>query len=137
MKKRNRFRNYISLEAVVIFLVLLTFRVVPDKKLASVITSIFFIGSSVGIMIWEMKYPGYKKRISFWGCAGFLLLSAIPIFLMRILNWNLSFEEIQFAGISGAEMHKLSTYVFFLLMVCFFVDSYLERLKEKDQESQV
>ena len=137
MKKRNRFRNYMSIEAVVILLVLATFKVVPDKKIASLITSFFFIASSVGILMWEMKYPGYKKRISFWGVIGFLLLSALPIFLMRVLNWNLSFEEIQFAGISGAEMHKLSTYVFFLLMICFFVDSYLETLKERGQGDRV
>lgn len=135
MKKRSRYRNYLSLEALVILSVILSFRIIPDKKTASIVTSFLFIASSAGIMYWETRYPGFKKRASFWGALGFLLFSALPVFLMRVLNWDMPFEEIQFLGISGAEMHKISNYVFILMMVCFFIDSYLERVKEKEREA--
>lgn len=134
MRKRNRFRNYLSIEAFVIVLVLVGFRVIPDKKLASVFASLLFIGSSAGIMFWEMKFPGFKRRPSFWGALGFLVLSALPVFGMRLLYWDIPFDEIQIAGVTGAQMHKASNYVFILMMVCFFIDSYLQTVK--DRESQ-
>lgn len=133
-RKRNRFRNYLSIQAFVIVLVILSFRLIPDKKLASVLTSLLFIGSSAGIMFWEMKFKGFKKRPSFWGALGFLGLSALPVFGMRLLYWDLPFDEIQIAGITGAQMHKASNYIFILMMVCFFVDSYLQQIKDREQQ---
>jgi len=135
MKKRNRFRNYLSLEALVILLVILSFRMIPDKKTASMVTSFLFIGSTLGILYWETRYPDYRKRASFWGALGFLLLSALPVFFMRIFNWDLAFDDILVAGVSGAEMHKISNYIFMMMMLCFFVDSYRERLKERELAS--
>jgi hypothetical protein len=137
MKKRNRFRNYLSLEALVIVLVILSFRIIPDKKTASMITSFLFIASSIGIAYWETRYPEFKKRPSFWGPLAFLIFSALPVFFMRISHWDMPFDEIQVAGVSGAEMHKYSNYVFILMMMCFFIDSYLERIKERERENQI
>jgi uncharacterized membrane protein len=137
MKKRNRFRNYLSFEALVILLVILSFRVIPDKKTASMVTSFLFIGSSLGILYWETRYADYRKRASFWGVLVFLVFSAIPVFLLRVLNWDMAFDDIQVAGITGTEMHKFSNYVFILMMICFFIDSYLERIREREREDQL
>lgn len=133
MKKRSRFRNYLSLEAFVILLVILSFRVIPDRKVASLFTSFLFIGSTLGLMYWETRYPDYRKRASFWGLLVFLVFSAVPVFLMRVLNWDMEFDAITVAGISGAEMHKASNYVFIIMMLCFFIDSYLERVRETQE----
>ncbi len=135
MKKRNRFRNYLSLEVLVIVLVTLSFRVIPDKKTASMVTSFLFIGSSLGILYWESRHADYRKRASFWGVLVFLVFSAIPVFLLRVMNWDMNFDEIQVAGISGAQMHTAANYVFMLMMMCFFIDSYLERLRESQSEA--
>jgi hypothetical protein len=135
MRKRNRFRNYLSIEALVIVLVIISFRFIPDKKMASILTSLLFIGSSAGILFWETKFSDFKKRPSFWGALGFLLLSALPVFGMRLLNWDIPFDEIQIAGVTGAQMHKASNYVFMLMMACFFVDSYLQQVKDRESES--
>jgi hypothetical protein len=133
MKKRNRFRNYLSLEALVILLVLLCFRVIPDKKLASLVTSFLFIASTVGLLYWETRFEGFKKRPSFWGMMIFLIVSALPILAVRLIYWDLPFEQIQIGGLTGDQMHKSSSYVFGLMLVCFFIDSYQEQHREKLQ----
>jgi hypothetical protein len=131
MKKNNRFRNYLRIEVCVILLVLLCFRMIPDKRTASLITSMLFILSSFGILIWEIRYPQFQKRATFWGLLVFLLFSALPILLVRLAYWDLPFEEIQVLGVSGTLMHRASSYVFFLLLICLFVDSYQEAHKER------
>ena len=133
MRKRNRFRNYLTFQALVILLVIAAFRFIPDKKAASVVTSLLFIGTSVAILWRETRFPDYRKRASFWGVLFFLLVSALPIFALRLIYWDMSFEEISLAGVSGADMHRASSYVFILMMVCFFIDSYLEQVKERQQ----
>ncbi len=133
MKKRNRFRNYLSIEAFVIVLVLLSFRMMDDKKIASVFASLLFIGSTLGILYWETKFADYRKRPSFWGPIVFLVFSALPVFLMRVLNWNMDFNDVQVLGITGGQMHKASSYVFGLMLVCFFIDSYLANVRERQQ----
>jgi len=131
-KQRSRFRNYLSLEALVIFLVLICFQVIPDKKAASIVASFLFLSSSSLILYWETKFPDFKKRPSFWGTLIFLVASVLPIFILRLLYWELPFDQIQLGPITGAEMHKASNYLFMMMMLCFFVDAHLERVKAKE-----
>lgn len=131
-RKRNRFRNYLSLEALVVVLVILAFKVIPDKKMASMLTSALFILSTLAIIYWESRYPDFQKRPSFWGAVTFLVVSALPIFAVRLIYWDLPFDEIRVGGITGAEMHKISNYVFILMLVSFFIDSYLAQVKARE-----
>jgi hypothetical protein len=131
MKKRNRYRNYLSLEAAVIVLVILCFKFIPDKKTASIFTSLLFLGSSLGILYWESKFAGYLRRPSFWGVMTFLILSAIPVFGLRMVYWDLPFEQIQVAGLTGQDFHQFSNIVFLLMLVCFFMDSFTENVKAR------
>ncbi|PIS11965.1 MAG: hypothetical protein COT73_01090 [Bdellovibrio sp. CG10_big_fil_rev_8_21_14_0_10_47_8] len=132
-KKRNRYRNYLSLEALVILLVMGIFRLVPDVKWASVVAGFLFIGSSLGILYWETRYPDFKKHASFWGVLVFFIFSALPIFILRLWHWDIAFDQVQFLGFSGPELHKTSNNIFILMMVCFFADSYLESKREQEQ----
>lgn len=129
---RNRYRNYLSIEAMVIILVIACFHFIPDKKWASVITSFLFIGSTGGILFCEWRSPGHCRRPSFWGALLFLFVSAIPIFVIRLIIWELPFDQIELLGVRGPQMHQFSNYVFMIMMVCFFADSYLETVKARE-----
>ena len=129
MRKRSRFRNYVSLMALVIVIVLLTFHFIEDRKISAVIAGVVFILSTGAIFIYEALQPGFQKRASFWGTGAFLFLSALPIFILRLVYWNLSFEMITFFGLTGPQLHTISNEVFILMLICFFIDSYLENKK--------
>lgn len=137
LRLRNRFRNYLTIEALVILLVIACFHFLPDKKWASVITSFLFIGSTGGILFWESRFPDYKKRPSYWGAWIFLLVSAFPIFVIRLVYWELPFEQIELLGLSGPRMHQFSNYVFMIMMICFFADSYRETVNAREAANKV
>jgi hypothetical protein len=134
MKQRSRYRNYLSLEVLVVVLVVAAFRVIPDKQMASVVTSLLFLGSSLGILFWEKRYEGYQRRPTYWGTLVFLFVSALPIFLLRLIYWNVPFDQIHFLGVPATQMHQASNYVFILMLVCIFIDSYTEQVKMRQQE---
>lgn len=129
LKKRSRYRNYLSIQVVVMIGVMASFKLIPEKQVAAVIAGLLFLVSSVGIVLFEMKHPDFKKRFTFWGTLAFILTSAIPILALRLLNWGVPFEELSVLGIPGTELHKFSNYMFFLMVVCLFVDISLERQK--------
>lgn len=135
MKQRSRFRNYLSLEAFVILMVLLSFRVIPDKKMAALVASGLFLVSTGLILYWETRFADFKKRPSFWGAAVFLAFSVLPIIALRLIYWDLPFDEIRVGPWTGADLHRTSNYFFMGMMVCFFVDAHLERVKQKENES--
>lgn len=131
LKLRNPYRNYLSIQAIVIILVIACFHFIPDKKWASVITSFLFIGSSGGIFYYERRLSGYYKRPSYWGALLFLFIGAIPVFVIRLVYWELSFDQIELLGVSGPQMHQFSNYLFMIMMVCFFADSYRETVRAR------
>lgn len=136
MKLNSRFRNYLRLEALVVVLVMLSFRFIPDKKIASLIASTLFIVSTCGILYWEMRLPNFRKRPTFWGALVFLLVSVLPIFSLRLIFWDQPFDQIQIGGMTGAEIHKASNSVFILLLLCIFIDSYLEGVRNREKSTR-
>ena len=134
MRNRNRYRQYLSIEALVILLVLGSFRLVPDRQIAAVVASFLFLFSTLGILYWEMQFEGYRKKVSFYGLMAFLLLSVLPVMGLRFLNWGVPFEELSLAGIPGEQIHKFSNYLFIGLMISFFVDSHLEQVKSLQRQ---
>lgn len=132
-RQRNRFRNYLSIMAFVIIGVLLSFKMIPDKKMASLLASFLFIASATGVLIYERRFPGFQKRPSFWGVLAFLVFSALPILAVRLIYWDMNFEDIEVFGITGSLMHKASNNVFIVMMVCFFADAFMETSRQREQ----
>lgn len=129
-KYRNRYRNYLTIEAFVILLVIITFKVIADRPLAALVASLLFLISSLGILGWEIRHPGFYKRSTFWGFVAFLVLSVLPILGLRLWYWGEPWEAIALWGISGPALHEFSNKVFLMVMICIFADSYLETKKQ-------
>lgn len=129
IKQRSRYRNYLSVQVVVMIGVMASFKLIPEKQVAAVVAGLLFLVSSLGILYFEMKHADYKKRFTFWGTLAFVLACAIPILALRLLNWGVPFEELSVLGIPGPEIHKFSNYMFFLMVICLFVDISIERQK--------
>ncbi len=133
MRINSRYRNYLRLEVLVVILVTLSFQFIADRKLAALLASCLFLFSTLGIIFWESKQAEFRKRPTFWGALVFLIFSVLPILALRLAYWDMPFELIQVAGITGSQLHKSSSYVFILLLICLFVDSYTETIKAKKE----
>lgn len=125
MRVRSRFRNYITLEALVVVCVLLAFQFIPVKEKAALIAGTLFLLSTAFIIFYELKFPGAMKRATFWGALLFLFAGAIPIFALRVMNWGIPFDQLSLLGIPAQKLHEFSNYLFLILVVCFFIDDYL------------
>lgn len=130
----NPYRVYIFIQLVVVALVVVLFKVIAEKQVAAVIASLLFIGSAIGILVKELKGKKHLKTFTFWGTCAFLLLSAFPIFLLRVFHWGDDFASLQLLGFSGVSLHKASSYFFILMLISYFIDASLYRIKTKSRD---
>jgi hypothetical protein len=133
---KNRFRDYLRIQLVVAVSVFAIFSVLPDKQLASLLTSSLFLGSCFLILWLESRFVGFLSRATFLSTLAFLLLLAIPIFLFRILFWGVPFLEIEWLGFRPALLHQVSNVGFLLMLVCYFIDSFLSEKKQVSSKLQ-
>lgn len=137
MRSRNRYRQYLTIEALVILLVMGSFRFIPDRQIAAVVASFLFLTSTLGILYYESKFPGFPKKVSFYTLLGFLCLSIIPVMSLRFFNWGVPFEELSMLGVAGKDLHKFSNYMFFAVMIGFFVDSHMEQVRQFEEQQKL
>lgn len=129
MKTRGRYRNYLSMMAIVVMLVLILFRTLDSRAVAATVAGLLFLSSTLVVLLWEMKQPQFWKSFSFAGSVIFLISSVVPILWMRFANWGVSFSEITFLGLPAQSWHKTSNYIFLLFVILIYVDHV--RMKKK------
>lgn len=128
MSTKNRYLVYLGYFLLTIPLVILIFKAIEPKKLASLFAATLFISCSLLVFWGEYKNKS-KKSLTLWTAIGFLVLFSAPMLIQRVLHYDLDFSEINFGPISGPDFHKYSNYGFMLLVVFSLVD-YI-RIKRK------
>ena len=136
MRQRNRFRNYLSLEALVVLAVLALTKTDLDSQVKALIVNSIFSINAVGILIFEMRFVGFRQRASFWGSLIFLCFGNIPALALRLINPQVPFDLLSFGGIHGQEIDSASRILFGLMVLCFFIDSYLSQRRDLSPQKQ-
>ena len=117
---RTRYRNYVTLQVLGIALVMLIFRVILDRKIASLFAASIFISLPLVIALIEYKKGTFKSLSSLVGLAFWACL-AMPIFLSRVIFWDQEFAAIQIFGMPVSALHGVSNTVYlFWIAVTFF-----------------
>lgn len=114
-------------------LVLLLFRIVPDRKTAATFAGFVFVGLPIVMMIRRFKNPLPTKnarRLWWAGVLQFWILFALPILGARLLFWETPFEQFTFFGFSGDQWHSLSTKSYTVMAVCVLVSGLLRDTKK-------
>jgi hypothetical protein len=122
LKNRSRYRNYISLQALVVLGVLGVFKVIPVRE-ASLLASSFFLLSTLLILLIEKKRHS-TSSVSFVAASIFLVFSILPVLVFRVLSWQTDFSSYELFGVTGAQLHQISRYFFLSVIVGHFVDVY-------------
>jgi hypothetical protein len=118
------------MNAVIVILVIGFFKFITDRQIAALCAGFLFLFGPIYVL-WSEKKAGCKLRsASWWGSLVFLFISALPIFLLRIMYWNQPFENLSMLGISGPRLHQVSNYLFIVMLLCFVVDSFLSKRQE-------
>ena len=119
----------------VVAIVISAFKLIPDKKIASLVAGSAFLLSSILISYYEGYVRKEIRSFSFLTTAVFLLLAAIPIFSMRVLFWSSDFQELELLGMKMELLHKVSNYLFMLMLIGYFVDSMRKNIAEAKEKS--
>lgn len=112
----NRYLNYFIIELLVVALVILTFRVIEDRRMAASMAGMMFLFIPLVIILKETLKHRSRNWLFLAGHLQFLLLFAFPIMALRMANQNQPFAELSIGPITGQQLHNLSNYSYFLMM---------------------
>lgn len=121
MKNRNRYLVYLFYFLLTIPTVILIFKFIEPKKMASVFAAGLFISCSLLVFWGELRQKSYRG-FTLWTAVAFLLLFSGPMIAMRLLQYDLDFSDIKVGYLSGPEFHKLSNYGFIALIAATLID---------------
>lgn len=102
------------------------FKFIPSKEVASV-------AAGIGFVLWPSLFLVYewsqrpKNKIYIFILGYFLVTSALPIFLLRILNWVEEFSSLSFLGIPAPYFHKASNFVYLTMMVAALISYFRQK----------
>lgn len=134
----NTLAKVFTLEFVVLLLwipcVIFIFKFIQDRKIAGLVAGAGFLALPLFNMYRERKSAAEtSSRLTRVAASGlFFLLSAMPIFLYRVFNWDKNLEEISIFGImTGRQLHSFSNILFVTMILVYFVTNILDARKAK------
>lgn len=128
--RKKKFLQDLGVQALVIVLVILNFKFMPDKKSASLIAGGLFLLTPSWRAWLEYRQARWSNTLWWLGVAQFLLLFALPIFFGRILNWSVEFEKISLFGVPLSLFHRFSSTSYFLMMLTTAIAYAMEKNKK-------
>ncbi|MBL7543135.1 MAG: hypothetical protein JNL11_04930 [Bdellovibrionaceae bacterium] len=128
MKSHNRYLFYLLFFLVTIPAVMIFFKTIEPKKLASLYAATLFVCCSLLVFWGEFRVRSFKSY-SLWLATLFFLIFSAPMLTLRLINYDRDFTEINFGPFSGPDFHKYSTYGFLFLLVAVVIDYFLTKRK--------
>lgn len=114
--------------------VIFIFKFIQDRKIAGLVAGTGFLAIPIFNMYRERKSQvSTASRLSRVAASGlFFLLSAMPIFISRVFNWDKNLEEISIFGVmTGRQLHSFSNILFVAMILVYFVTNILDARKAK------
>lgn len=126
--RKSLYRFEFFIMAVWIVLVIIFFKLIPNKQLASLFTGVGFILIPSIFLFFELKKT--KAAISHVIVLSvFLIFSALPIFLSRIIYWGQDFSTLSILGMPLELIHKYSNGLYILMMLSALYQLYFGKEK--------
>ncbi len=113
-----------------IVIVILLFKFISEKQVAAVFAGVGFILWPTLIFAYEWNQKP-REKIYLGILAIFLVANALPLFLLRVLNWGADFSSLSLFGIPATRFHATSNILYLLVMAscafCFIKAKKAER----------
>ncbi|MFN3697102.1 MAG: hypothetical protein ACK4VO_06625 [Pseudobdellovibrio sp.] len=121
-------RMEIMILTVWIVVVVLLFKVIPDKQLAGLIAGVGFCLIPTYLMLKilrQLKRESYKtvNIIRVTAIVIFIISAALPVLGLRVFNWGIDFNSLELLGIvTGRQLHMWSNYAYLIMMISFMIN---------------
>jgi hypothetical protein len=123
------YRSQVLILAVWIVVVTLLFKLISDRQIAALIAGTGFILLPLWILVTEVKSE--KNKIHIFIILFFLLSSALPVFLLRVMNWGTEFNSLDILGVPAGAFHKFSNFTYVAMVISALVLYRRERASRK------
>ena len=122
--RKNPFIKVLLVQILLIVAVTFIFKVIPDRQIAAALAGVLFLLMPTGALWYCRQYMGLRNWIWSLSVILFLTCFSIPIFFLRILNWGIPFDQLQFLGISGPQFHYWSSKSYMVMMAATIWESW-------------
>lgn len=113
----NPFVKYLISQGIVIVLVVMIFKLIPEKQIAATVAGFLFVLLPPILMTVEYRRAGLSQFWWFVLTMQFWTLFALPILGIRLLNWGVPFDQLSFLGIPGPVLHQWSSKSYMVMML--------------------
>jgi len=111
----------------------LLFATIPEKKVASVVAGTGFLILPLLVLFAEFTKVEKSKVVIFFTTV-FFLFSALPIFLLRVLNWSRDFSELSLLGVPADFLHRSANILYLLMVVAVGAEIFRARKAKSCQK---
>jgi hypothetical protein len=115
--RQKRFLLYFVIQALVIGVVIILFKLNEDVKVASIEAGLLFVILPVYFAFYEFRSSRFIRKSFYFGVLQFWLFFALPILALRLLNWEMPFDQLSILGVPGTTLHKYANDSYFVMMV--------------------
>ena len=131
--RMKKFMILLVVEVLVVVVAMSSFRFISERLLAAAVAGTVFVCLGLAIFIMGIRDAKFRKTFTFTiGCVH-LFAVALPMMIVRFLNTTSAFSQVDIWGLPGPVFHKLSTYVYFALMLGAIADGVLARRRNRLQ----
>lgn len=115
--RQKRFLAYLAVQAAVIVAVVFIFKLGSDVKIASVEAGTLFVVMPVVLFLLEARKHQRAPATFYVGLAQFWFFFALPILGVRLLNWDIPFDQLSVLGVPGPALHHFANDSYVLMML--------------------
>lgn len=127
MKNLKSLYILLGVELLTIPAVIIIFKLIADRKIAALVAACFFI-IIPAVALWKITDTSKIFTAAHWQ---FLVLFALPIFILRITHWSQEFDTIEFMGVAAASLHKYSNISFGVMLAGAALELYRTTANKK------
>ena len=96
------------------------FTLIKEKQVAGSVAGVGFLCVPLFFLFQEFRNPTRKSKLHISVILSFLLLSVLPIIVLRVFNYGLEFNELSVFGFPAQKIHRYSNLIYFLMMASAF-----------------
>ena len=113
---------FLGLELFAIVWAASVFKLIPVRVVAGAVAGTYFVLSGLYMTTRAWKWTDRWTSFSFYPLLTHVFAIAIPWLVVRAIHSDQPFERVQILGLSGPQLHQLSSWIFLSLMVGTVLD---------------
>jgi hypothetical protein len=115
-------RNFLALQIVAIAVAGLSFGLIGNRLLAASVAGGYFVLSGLYMVYTAYAWKDKWRTFMWYPLLAHVFAVSIPMVSTRFLQASLAFHEIKIWGLAGPQFHRLSTFVFSVLILATLFD---------------